>query len=451
MGSWGAAGKDALGGAAAGSVFGPWGAAAGGVLGGAYGLFSSDGDSGGYKAIESPYGGGEDRFSDFAKQEANRVQANGAATMASEQQLGRNIQETGYNAGNAALARDQGLGNAAAQQGASLGAAAQQRGQMLGGAAQSQAFEGQQAALAGQNRSNAYQNQAMGAANGYGGMSADERAQSQGSLARLENFYQQGPGPSAAEAQLRQGADQNMAQQIALARSGRGVGANAAAMRQAQFQNAATGQQMNQQASVLRANEAANWRQQQLGAMGMEQNTLAGMRQQDIGAQGQAYGVAGTMGQQGLGYGQLGANYQQIGNNAQATFEGQGLQGNLGFNQMGTNAQLGFEGMGNQTNLGFYNGSNNARLGFSQLGNQANQFGETMRNKILTWQGEQQADAQHIDAGSADASAARSQTQSAADSAALGTILNAAGAASKSGGGKTGTLDDYTIGANGYG
>lgn len=43
MGSLGTTGKDAVAGAAAGSVLGPYGAAAGAVLGGLYGYFSSDG------------------------------------------------------------------------------------------------------------------------------------------------------------------------------------------------------------------------------------------------------------------------------------------------------------------------------------------------------------------------------------------------------------------------
>jgi len=219
-----------------------------------------------------------------------------------------------------------------------------------------------------------------------------DRAAQQSALGRLQGFYQQGPGPSAAEAQMRQGADANMAQAIALAHSGRGAGANANAMRQAAFQNAATGQQMNQQLGVLRANEAANWRQQQLGAMGMEQQTIGAMRGQSIGQQGQYQGFAGNMGQQGLGYGQLGLGYQQTGNQA----------------------QLGFEGQGNQTGLGY-----------AGLQNNAGQFGEAMRNKIYDTQGQMIFNTQTANANLSAGQAANQQRRDAADQAFTGTVMGA--------------------------
>jgi hypothetical protein len=281
------------------------------------------------------------------------------------------------------------------------------RGQNLGGQAQLNAWLGQQSAAEQQGRSNAYQSQAIGTANQFGGLSAEERAQQQSALARLQGFYQQGPGPSAAEAQMQAGSDTNMAQAIALARSGRGVGGNAAAMRQAQFGNQAAGQQLNQQLGVLRANEAANWRNQQLSAMGLEQNSLAGMRGQDINAMGQAYGFAGQMGAQGLGYGQLGLGYQQAGNQA----------------------QLGFENMGNQTNLGF-----------AGLGEHAGEFGETMRNKIFndttSWNMQNQIANANLQAGNA----ALVQKNDAADTAFMGSMLTgAAGMIGRGGGGGGGS------------
>lgn len=73
-------------------------------------------------------------------------------------------------------------------------------------------------------------------------------------------------GPSVAEAQLRQQAQKNMASALSLARSGRGVGANASALRQAIFQNAATNQDTNEAAAVVRATEAATQREQNIGA-----------------------------------------------------------------------------------------------------------------------------------------------------------------------------------------
>jgi hypothetical protein len=91
----------------------------------------------------------------------------------------------------------------------------------------------------------------------------------------LNRYANQGPGPSAAEAQLRQAQDTNVAAQMALARSGRGAGANAQAMRGAQFQAANIGQQTAGDMATLRAQEAANWRSQQLSALG-QASSVAG-------------------------------------------------------------------------------------------------------------------------------------------------------------------------------
>ncbi len=154
------------------------------------------------------------------------------------------------------------------------------------------------------------------------GNQLQDRGATQDALGRLRGFYEQGPGPSAAEAQMRAGQDANMGQAIALAHSGRGAGANANAMRQAAFSNAASGQQMNQQLGVLRANEGQAWRQQQLGAMGLEQGTLGTMRGQDISSMG-------ANAQSGLGYGQLGQAYTQT-----------GMTNQLGFSQLGSGQQM---------------------------------------------------------------------------------------------------------------
>jgi hypothetical protein len=146
-----------------------------------------------------------------------------------------------------------------------------------------------------------------------------DRQSSYDALGRLRNFYEQGPGPSAAQAQLQMAGDQNMANAIAMAHSGRGAGQNAAAMRNAMFSNAATQQQLGGQAAQLRAQEEAAWRQQQLGAMGLEQGTLGTMRGQDISSMG-------VNTQAGLGYGQLGLGYTQAGMQNQLGFAGLGSQ-----------------------------------------------------------------------------------------------------------------------------
>lgn len=110
-----------------------------------------------------------------------------------------------------------------------------------------------------------------------------------------------GPGPSAAQAQLRAGQDANMQQSLALARSGRG-GMNTAALRQAQFANTQIGQQTNQQAAVLRAQEEAAWRNYQAGLYGAAGGLATNQRAQDLTAQQTSSATANAYGQQGLGY-----------------------------------------------------------------------------------------------------------------------------------------------------
>lgn len=111
----------------------------------------------------------------------------------------------------------------------------------------------------------------------------DDRRTQYGAVGRVRDFYEQGPGPSAAEVQLQQGAERNMAQALALSRSGRGAGVDAAAERQALFQNAATGQELNQQQALLRATEEDAWRGRQLQAMGLEQQGLGNIANQAQG------------------------------------------------------------------------------------------------------------------------------------------------------------------------
>jgi hypothetical protein len=160
----------------------------------------------------------------------------------------------------------------------------------------------------------------------------EDRTQTQDALGRLRGFYEQGPGPSAAEQQLRMGANQSMGNALALARSGRGAGGGGIAMRNAGFQNAATMQQTNAQAALMRAQEAQNWRQQQLGAMGLEQGTLANMRGQDL--------------QGGLGFGQLGQGYLAQGNQAGQfadSLRHQILGGQLQSEMQGYGAEMGYQ------------------------------------------------------------------------------------------------------------
>jgi hypothetical protein len=134
-------------------------------------------------------------------------------------------------------------------------------------------------------------------------------------------------GPSAAQAQLQQGTNQALSSQLALARSGRGFGGNAAAMGLAQSN--AAGIQANQAnaAAALRAQENAAWR----GRQGQNLTNIAGMQgqqsQADLGAAVQGRGQNDAM------YGGL----LGMGQNAWQTGVGAGLQGyGLGMQGYGT-------------------------------------------------------------------------------------------------------------------
>lgn len=101
-------------------------------------------------------------------------------------------------------------------------------------------------------------------------------------LAQLRQFTQQPTGPSRAEALMEQAADTNMADALSLARGVRGgAGAQARAMRVAQAQNAATGVDTANNLAALRAGEAQQRRQQDLGALTAAGN-VAGSADQSI-------------------------------------------------------------------------------------------------------------------------------------------------------------------------
>lgn len=110
---------------------------------------------------------------------------------------------------------------------------------------------------------------------------ADESRGAMGeSINRIRAYVDQGPGESAAAAQLRQAQEQSLGDALSLARSGRG---NAAGnMKMALSENAATNAQTNLQAAQLRAEEADAWRSRQLQGLGLEQSGTQAMRGQDI-------------------------------------------------------------------------------------------------------------------------------------------------------------------------
>jgi hypothetical protein len=184
---------------------------------------------------------------------------------------------------------------------------------------------------------------------GPAALSDADRARSQqfDALGGLKQFQQQGPGPSAAEIQLRQGADQSMGQALALARSGRN-GTNPAAERQAMFQNAATTQGLSQQQGLLRAQEEQNFRNQQLQSMGMEQQGLKAVSDAATAAAGVENQSRSVNDQAGLGYLKAGTEADALGYSA-----GQGF-GSLGNQTEGQGQQydVSMQGIGNQMDLG---------------------------------------------------------------------------------------------------
>lgn len=167
------------------------------------------------------------------------------------------------------------------------------------------------------------------------------RGQQEQALGRMQSgndalaaYAQQGPGPSAAQAQLQAGANQSFAQQMAAARSGGGAGGSANALRGAAFQQAGIMGQENAQAAELRANENTAFHAQQLQALGAAQQgygaeagATQGLRSGDLSAgqlQAQTQLQSGQL-QAGTALGTSGQN---------VTREGQQNQYSLGLGQM---------------------------------------------------------------------------------------------------------------------
>jgi hypothetical protein len=125
----------------------------------------------------------------------------------------------------------------------------------------------------------------------------------------LAQYAQQGPGASVAQAQLQANTAQAMRQQLAMAGSGRGAGGGASAYRNAAAQQAMLQGQGNAQASMLQAQEAQNWRQAQMQAMGMAGDLYgqgAGIGQQ------YALGMSDQASQAQVGAGNLGLGGEQL-------------------------------------------------------------------------------------------------------------------------------------------
>jgi hypothetical protein len=148
------------------------------------------------------------------------------------------------------------------------------------------------------------QQAATGQVNAY---QAGPRAQS-GVMSQLDQFAQQPAGPSAAELQLQQGAQGNMSDALSLARSGRSrdAGSQARNLNVAQAQNAATNVDTTRDTALLRANEAATQRAQNLQALGQKGQLAQGVDSGTLQALGLGSDLAkgtdqSTLGALGIG------------------------------------------------------------------------------------------------------------------------------------------------------
>lgn len=137
-----------------------------------------------------------------------------------------------------------------------------------------------------------------------------------GTAGALNNYAEQGPGPSVAQAQHDANTAQAMRQQLAMAGSGRGAGGGAAAFRQAGANQAQIAGQANAQTAMLQAQEAQNWRQAQLQAMG-QAGQLYGQGA-GIGAD-YAQGMGGLASEAQQGAGEMTLGGEQLVNQIQGT------------------------------------------------------------------------------------------------------------------------------------
>lgn len=261
-------------------------------------------------------------------------------------------------------------------------------------------WTGQQQGQALTNQAN-MMNQAAAAAQGRAGPALDFNRQNAaldmagayaGSLAGVESNQ----GPSAAQAQLQNATNQSQMNNLAMARSGRGFGGSASAMRAAAEQNAAAGQQAGNQSAILRAQEDAAFRQRQaanLGAAAGLQQAGAGQfgQQQGMQAQtqlqqqqqndqlmsslyGQSAGLMGQGGQLALQGAQGGAQLGQAAYGQQLGAYGQAAQVGLGAEQAAAQTAIGAtEAGGNMMLQGYGAGANTTLAGLGQAGTQSNQ------------------------------------------------------------------------------
>lgn len=163
------------------------------------------------------------------------------------------------------------------------------------------------------------------------------------SYAALMGYANQAEGPSAAQAQLQAATGRNIADQFAMANSGRNAGQQAQAARQAAFAAADLNANAARDASMLRAQEAATWRNQQLAALGQASGVAGNIESanqaidQARAAQTQS-AIAQLAAIQGQRYGQVMGNYGALaaGNQAAASIASGGTASQLAALQSGS-------------------------------------------------------------------------------------------------------------------
>jgi len=167
-----------------------------------------------------------------------------------------------------------------------------------------------------------------------------------GAADALMNFANNGPGPSAAQAQLNLALNQGMNNQLALARSGRGMGESAASLSQAGRNQAQLAGMAQDQSAALAAQEQQAWQAQQAQALAGAGNLYGSGRASDIAAAGYYTGAQQT---------QTGLNDQYALGLGGLSNDAMGTAGNLnlGAGTAATNAgqlQLGLEQNANAIN-----------------------------------------------------------------------------------------------------
>ena len=205
--------------------------------------------------------------------------------------------------------------------------------------------------------------QARGAADSYVSEAASSTQQDR-QLAALNNFANAGEGPSAAQAQLQAGSDAAQRSALSMARSGRGAGDSAAALRDASFNNAATQGTVAGQSAQLRAQETDAYRQRQLAALNAAMGGAGAIRAGDAAAAQLAQGTRA----QDLGFQQQMDQRSQFGTQTALASQAQNdaaRQGLLGAGLGYANNALGYSQLGQAGELGY------AQLGQNALNSQA--------------------------------------------------------------------------------